>query len=78
VNGERGRRFQVATEIERKYEVPVGFELDRGLDVAGATLGEPAVHELVAVYYDTADLRLAADRVALRRRTGGSDAGWHV
>jgi inorganic triphosphatase YgiF len=68
----------VAAEIEQKYEVPVDFALDPGLTAAGATLGTPVVHELVAVYYDTADLRLAADRVALRRRTGGSDAGWHV
>jgi CHAD domain-containing protein len=68
----------VAAEIERKYEVPVGFALDEGLSAAGAALGEPARHELVAVYYDTADLRLAADKVALRRRTGGTDAGWHV
>ncbi|HST66473.1 MAG TPA: CYTH and CHAD domain-containing protein [Mycobacteriales bacterium] len=68
----------MAAEIERKYEVPADFALDEGLTAAGATLGEPARHELVAVYYDTADLRLAADRVALRRRTGGTDAGWHV
>ena len=68
----------MAAEIERKYEVPVDFALDPGLTAAGAALGEPQVHELAAVYYDTADLRLAADRVALRRRTGGSDAGWHV
>ncbi|HEY6748559.1 MAG TPA: CYTH and CHAD domain-containing protein [Mycobacteriales bacterium] len=68
----------MAAEIERKYEVPADFALDPGLTVAGATLGEPVVHELAAVYYDTADLRLAADKVALRRRTGGSDAGWHV
>lgn len=68
----------MAAEIERKYEVPVDFALDGGLRVAGATLGQPAQHELAAVYYDTADLRLAAAKVALRRRTGGTDAGWHV
>jgi CHAD domain-containing protein len=68
----------MAAEIERKYEVPVDFALDPGLTVAGATLGNPVVHELAAVYYDTADLRLAANKVALRRRTGGTDAGWHV
>lgn len=73
-----GRVSQVSQEIERKYEVPLGFEVGAGLAGAGAQLGEPAVHDLVAVYYDTADLRLAADRVALRRRTGGHDAGWHV
>src|SRR5215207_7955582 len=66
----------MASEIERKYEVPLDFAV--AADVLGAPLGEPAVHELSAVYYDTADLRLAAERVALRRRTGGHDAGWHV
>jgi CHAD domain-containing protein len=68
----------MATEIERKYEVPLDFTVDARLAAAGATIGEPSTYELVAVYYDTADLRLAADRVALRRRTGGHDAGWHV
>ena len=29
-------------------------------------------------YYDTADLRLAASNLALRRRAGGDDAGWHL
>jgi CHAD domain-containing protein len=68
----------MASEIERKYEVPLDFTVDARLAAAGATIGEPSTHELVAVYYDTADLRLAADRVALRRRSGGHDAGWHV
>jgi len=68
----------MAAEIEHKYEVPLDFAVDERIVTGGARLGEPAVHELVAVYYDTADLRLAADRVALRQRTGGHDAGWHV
>ena len=68
----------MASEIERKYEVPVGFAVPAEIAPDGVTLGEPAVHELRAVYYDTPDLRLARDRVALRRRTGGTDAGWHV
>ena len=68
----------MASEIERKYEVPLDFAVDDRLAVDGVTLGEPATHELSAIYYDTADLRLAADKVALRRRTGGHDAGWHV
>ncbi|WP_189170313.1 CYTH and CHAD domain-containing protein [Pilimelia anulata] len=49
-----------------------------GAAVPDARLGEPATHTLKAVYYDTADLRLAARRVTLRRRTGGTDAGWHA
>ena len=68
----------MASEIERKYEVPLDFAVDSRLAAGGTTLGEPAVHELAAVYYDTADLRLARERIALRRRTGGTDAGWHV
>ena len=33
---------------------------------------------LEAVYYDTPNLRLLAEGVTLRRRTGGEDAGWHL
>jgi CHAD domain-containing protein len=41
-----------------------------------ATVDEPRTDELVATYYDTADLRLAREGITLRRRTGGDDAGW--
>ena len=68
----------MASEIESKYQVPADFSVDDRLAVDGVRLGEPQRQELSAVYYDTADLRLAADKVALRRRTGGHDAGWHV
>ena len=40
--------------------------------------GEVARHRLDATYFDTADLRLAATGVTLRRRTGGDDAGWQL
>ncbi|MEW1641751.1 CYTH and CHAD domain-containing protein [Streptomyces sp. NPDC091219] len=65
-------------EIERKYESD-----DSGLPdltaVAGvATVIDKGVMSLDAVYYDTADERLAAAELTLRRRTGGSDAGWHL
>jgi CHAD domain-containing protein len=33
---------------------------------------------LTATYYDTADRRLARWGITLRRRTGGTDAGWHA
>ena len=67
-------------ETERKYEAgePLDPELVARVAAAGLTLGEPARHELVAVYYDTADLRLIRSRLTLRRRRGGSDAGWHL
>ena len=43
-----------------------------------ASIGDPVVHELTAVYVDTDDLALAAARVTPRRRTGGHDDGWHL
>ncbi|MFE0508754.1 CHAD domain-containing protein [Streptomyces sp. NPDC058964] len=65
-------------EIERKYESD-----DSGLpDLTGvggvAAVLDKGVAELDATYYDTADQRLAASSVTLRRRTGGTDAGWHL
>lgn len=39
---------------------------------------DKGVAELDATYYDTVDTRLAAASITLRRRTGGSDAGWHL
>ncbi|GGL07126.1 CYTH and CHAD domain-containing protein [Mangrovihabitans endophyticus] len=65
--------MQTATETERKYDVPDGFDLP-ALDDAGT----PRVHDLDAIYYDTDDLRLARHRRTLRRRSGGTDAGWHL
>jgi hypothetical protein len=38
----------------------------------------PEEQMLEAVYYDTADLRLARAGVTLRHRRGGDDAGWHL
>ncbi|MBL1080714.1 CYTH and CHAD domain-containing protein [Streptomyces actinomycinicus] len=65
-------------EIERKYESD-----DSGLpDLTGvggvAAVLDKGLVELDAVYYDTADERLTAASLTLRRRTGGSDAGWHL
>ncbi|MFI9003876.1 CHAD domain-containing protein [Streptomyces sp. NPDC053541] len=66
-------------EIERKYEATAGGPLPDLTRVPGvAEVVDDGVMELDAVYYDTPDLRLAADGLTLRRRTGGSDAGWHV
>ncbi|MFI6564517.1 CHAD domain-containing protein [Streptomyces sp. NPDC050534] len=65
-------------EIERKYESD-----DSGLpDLTGVTgvdaVVDKGVAHLDATYYDTADERLAASSITLRRRTGGADAGWHL
>jgi inorganic triphosphatase YgiF len=74
-----GSRPTEHVETELKFEVTAGFVLpDLGglADVVAVT--EPETFLLVATYFDTADLRLAKARITLRRRTGGSDAGWHL
>jgi CHAD domain-containing protein len=66
-------------EIELKFDADEGFVLpDLGDLPAVADVRLPQVHDLQAVYYDTADYRLAASRHTLRRLEGGHDAGWHL
>ncbi|PZG78976.1 metal-binding protein, partial [Streptomyces sp. NTH33] len=65
-------------ENERKYESGAGGLPDlTGVGGTAAVL-DKGVADLDAVYYDTADERLAAAGITLRRRTGGGDAGWHL
>ncbi len=69
-------------ETEQKYEAGADFTMpdlsDLG-DLGGPGMAStPEVQLLVARYYDTGDLRLAAAGVTLRRRTGGADAAWHL
>lgn len=66
-------------EIERKYDVDGDLRPPQLVGVGAiAVESRPETAELVATYYDTADLRLARQRVAVRARRGGSDEGWHV
>ncbi|MEV7790674.1 CYTH and CHAD domain-containing protein [Streptomyces sp. NPDC087512] len=65
-------------EIERKYESDGGGLPDLTGVPGVADVVDRGVAHLDATYYDTADGRLAASSVTLRRRTGGSDAGWHL
>ncbi|MEU6999640.1 CYTH and CHAD domain-containing protein [Nonomuraea sp. NPDC046570] len=63
-------------EIEDKFDVAPDYAVP---DLSGlAEVVGPKSHQLVALYYDTADLRLAARGVTLRRRRGGDDPGWHL
>ena len=66
-------------ETERKYEGRPGRALPglAGLPRVAATSG-PQEQVLRADYYDTDDLRLIRNGITLRRRRGGSDAGWHL
>ncbi|MDO8365136.1 MAG: CHAD domain-containing protein [Actinomycetota bacterium] len=76
------RTPDVHREIERKLEVPDGFRVPRPTALAGMAGAARAevrpTLQLEATYFDTADLRLARQRVTLRRRTGGDDDGWHL
>lgn len=66
-------------EVERKYDVDDDTPLPDWTALPGvASLGAAEVRELDARYLDTDDAALAAAGIALRRRSGGPDAGWHV
>ncbi|MGH3575130.1 MAG: CHAD domain-containing protein, partial [Pseudonocardiaceae bacterium] len=66
-------------ETERKYEVTSALELPDPARLTGLDAGSGAQEQqLDAVYFDTADLRLARVGITLRRREGGSDPGWHL
>ena len=64
------------TEIERKYDVGEKATLP---DLSGiATVDEVGEARLEAEYFDTERGDLAAHRIVMRRRRGGSDEGWHI
>jgi CHAD domain-containing protein len=66
-------------EIEKKYDVGEDAVVPALAGLPGVDrVGEPHVTSLEAVYFDTGDHALAARRITLRRRTGGTDAGWHL
>jgi inorganic triphosphatase YgiF len=65
-------------EIEQKFDVDDDFERPDFATIPGVTAAAPVTHHLAAVYYDTPDMRLAAAKITLRRRTGGTDEGWHL
>ncbi len=66
-------------EIEVKYAVDESTTVPDLATVSGVTRVEAAEPvSLEAVYFDTPDRVLVRARIALRRRTGGKDAGWHL
>ena len=69
---------QEVIETERKFDVPAGFALPSLTGPGVARMAPPDVLHLSATYFDTAGLRLIAAKITLRRRTGGTDAGWHI
>ena len=88
---QNGRVPHISREVEITYAPDDDFDvpalpdlLERGGTARDAdglvppVEGEVLQHELQATYFDTDDLRLAAAGLTLRRRTGGTDAGWHL
>ena len=70
-------------EIEQKFEVDEDFERPdfgalRDVLDEDVTAGAPVQYQLGAIYFDTPDERLLASKITLRRRTGGTDEGWHL
>jgi len=71
-------------EIETKLEIDdatvlptiAGRPSTSAVGLISAT--EPTAHELDAIYFDTSEFDLLAAKLTLRRRTGGTDAGWHL
>ncbi len=71
--------YASSLEVELKLDVAPTTEVPSLTGLPGVRdVAAPVTHELVATYYDTADLHLRAARMTLRRRTGGPDAGWHL
>ena len=66
-------------EVELKFEVGDGQPVpDLSPLVPDGRVGEPQTFELIATYLDTPTHDLASRKTTLRRRTGGTDAGWHL
>ncbi|MEI7548237.1 MAG: CYTH domain-containing protein, partial [Actinomycetota bacterium] len=67
-------------EVERKFGVPESGGLPSFDGMSGVVVRTEKLPAqfLEAVYFDTAQRDMAANRIALRRRTGGTDAGWHL
>ena len=74
------RHAEIETKLEIAPETPLpDLTGRRKLASAGvATAAEPLTFRLDATYYDTTDLDLLRSKMTLRRRTGGTDAGWHL
>ena len=65
-------------EVEQKYDAGPDFEMPDLGTLPGYSVTAPETFHMSAIYFDTDDLRLAASKVTLRRRTGGEDDAWHL
>jgi CHAD domain-containing protein len=66
-------------EVERKFDVGESTVSPSFEGIAAVARVEKApVQSLDALYFDTPAHDLARNKITLRRRTGGTDAGWHL
>lgn len=66
-------------EVEAKFAIDEHSPVPDLSTLPGVeSIASTRAHDLSAIYYDTRDLRLTHAKVTLRRRTGGSDDGWHL
>jgi inorganic triphosphatase YgiF len=70
-------------EIEQKFDVGEDFERPdfgalREVLREDIRADVPVKYRLSAIYFDTPDERLLSSKITLRRRTGGTDEGWHL
>lgn len=68
------REVEIKLAVHGLYRLPDLVSQDIGI----ARAKRQVTRNLVAVYYDTEDLRLFRWGATLRRREGGADAGWHL
>lgn len=68
-----------SVEVEAKYDVDDDTPLPDWSALPGVVrIGEPEPRDLDARYLDTETTELARAGIAVRRRRGGPDEGWHV
>ncbi len=66
-------------EVERKFDVGESTVSPSFEGIAAvAHVEKSPTQTLDATYFDTSAHDLARNKITLRRRTGGSDAGWHL
>ncbi len=74
----KGRQMQSHVEIELKFTVADDFAFGAVTLPDAVRLEDGRDLTLEAEYFDTADRRLFARGITLRRRRGGDDEGWHL